>query len=92
MEQLQDFLQGTLLFVQWQQLCVGRSLLEAVQQCVDVLKEKELITVDSHSQSLRVTKLGKATYKGTLGIPVGLLTSCHMTQGVMFNHDSENQQ
>uniref|UniRef100_A0A3Q2UTJ3 Helicase POLQ-like n=1 Tax=Haplochromis burtoni TaxID=8153 RepID=A0A3Q2UTJ3_HAPBU len=63
---LQDFLQGTLLFVQWQQLCVGRSLLEAVQQCVDVLKEKELITVDSHSQSLRVTKLGKATYKGTL--------------------------
>uniref|UniRef100_I3K3T1 Helicase POLQ-like n=1 Tax=Oreochromis niloticus TaxID=8128 RepID=I3K3T1_ORENI len=61
---LQDFLQGTLLFVQWQQLCVERSLLEAVQQCVDVLKEKELITVDS--QSLRVTKLGKATYKGTL--------------------------
>lgn len=90
MEQLQDFLQGTLLFVQWQQLCVERSLLEAVQQCVDVLKEKELITVDS--QSLRVTKLGKATYKGTLGIPVGLVTSCHMTQGVVFNHDSENQQ
>ncbi|XP_004561905.2 helicase POLQ-like [Maylandia zebra] len=67
-EQLQDFLQGTLLFVQWQQLCVGRSLLEAVQQCVDVLKEKELITVDSHSQSLRVTKLGKATYKASVDL------------------------
>uniref|UniRef100_A0A3P8PF09 Helicase POLQ-like n=1 Tax=Astatotilapia calliptera TaxID=8154 RepID=A0A3P8PF09_ASTCA len=66
--QLQDFLQGTLLFVQWQQLCVGRSLLEAVQQCVDVLKEKELITVDSHSQSLRVTKLGKATYKASVDL------------------------
>uniref|UniRef100_A0A3B4FW65 Helicase, POLQ like n=1 Tax=Pundamilia nyererei TaxID=303518 RepID=A0A3B4FW65_9CICH len=67
-EQLQDFLQGTLLFVQWQQLCVGRSLLEAVQQCVDVLKEKELITIDSHSQSLRVTKLGKATYKASVDL------------------------
>ncbi|KAL4005214.1 hypothetical protein ACER0C_004927 [Sarotherodon galilaeus] len=67
-EQLQDFLQGTLLFVQWQQLCVERSLLEAVQQCVDVLKEKELITVDSHSQSLRVTKLGKATYKASVDL------------------------
>uniref|UniRef100_A0A668RL59 Helicase, POLQ like n=1 Tax=Oreochromis aureus TaxID=47969 RepID=A0A668RL59_OREAU len=65
-EQLQDFLQGTLLFVQWQQLCVERSLLEAVQQCVDVLKEKELITVDS--QSLRVTKLGKATYKASVDL------------------------
>uniref|UniRef100_A0A3Q0SMI8 Helicase, POLQ like n=1 Tax=Amphilophus citrinellus TaxID=61819 RepID=A0A3Q0SMI8_AMPCI len=65
---LQDFLRGTLLFVQRQQLCVGRSLQDAVQQCVDVLKEKDLVTEDSHSQNLQVTKLGKAMYKASVDL------------------------
>lgn len=66
MDQLRDFLRGTLLYVQQQQLCVERSLWEVVQQCVDVLKEKDLIIVaaEVHSHTLQVTRLGKATYKG----------------------------
>lgn len=67
-EQLQDFLRGTLLYVQRRHLCVDRNLQEAVQQCVDVLKEKDLITEDSHSQNLQVTKLGKATYKASVDL------------------------
>lgn len=66
LDQVKEFLCGTLLSVQQMQLCVEKSLWEVVQQCIDLLREKNLITVtsDSHSQSLQVTKLGKATYKG----------------------------
>jgi len=72
LQQMQDFLRGTLLFVQQQQLCVDRKLWDVVQQCVDMLKEKDLITVtltDSHGPTLQVTKLGRASYKGT--VPAG---------------------
>lgn len=64
--QIGEFMRGTLLSVQQGQLCVETSLQEAVRRCVDLLKDKGLITVaeDSHGQSLQVTKLGKATYKG----------------------------
>ncbi|XP_034457397.1 helicase POLQ-like [Hippoglossus hippoglossus] len=68
MEQVRDFLQGTLLYVQREQLCVERSLWDVVQQCVDVLQEKDLIAVMSHTQTLQVTKLGKATYKGSVDL------------------------
>lgn len=63
---MREFLCGTLLYVQQKQLCAEKSLWEVVRQCVDQLKEKNLITVtsDSHGQTLQVTKLGKATYKG----------------------------
>uniref|UniRef100_A0A8D3CV42 Helicase, POLQ like n=1 Tax=Scophthalmus maximus TaxID=52904 RepID=A0A8D3CV42_SCOMX len=66
MEQLRTFLQGTLLFVQQEALCVDRSLWDEVQQCVEVLQEKDLIAVTSQPQGtkLQVTKLGQATYKG----------------------------
>lgn len=66
LHQITEFLRGTLLFVQQGALCVERSLWEEVQRCVDFLKDKDLITVTEHSQgqSLQVTKLGKATYKG----------------------------
>lgn len=68
--QMQDFLCGTLLYVQQQQLCVQKSLTEVVQQCVDLLKDKRLITAtaDAHGESLQVTKLGKATYKGSVDL------------------------
>ncbi|XP_008295876.1 helicase POLQ-like [Stegastes partitus] len=61
-----DFLRWTLLFVQQQHLCVDRSLTEVLQQSVDFLKDKDLITEDAHS--LKVTKLGKATYKGSVDL------------------------
>ncbi|XP_071328198.1 helicase POLQ-like isoform X2 [Trachinotus anak] len=69
-EQLREFLCGTLLYVQQTQLCVEKSLWEVVTQCVHLLKEKDLITVtsDSHGQTLQVTKLGKATYKGSVDL------------------------
>lgn len=65
-EQVREFLRGTLLYVQQRHLCAQRNLWEEVQQCVDLLKDKGFVTVtmDSHGQTLQVTKLGKATYKG----------------------------
>lgn len=65
LQQVEQFLRGTLLFVQQQQLCVERSLWDTVQRCVATLQEKELITnTATHSPSLQVTRLGRATYKG----------------------------
>lgn len=66
LEQVREFLSATLLYVQQRQLCAEKSLWEVVQQCVDLLKDNDLITVAAHShgQTLQVTKLGKATYKG----------------------------
>ncbi|KAM9338526.1 helicase POLQ-like [Symphorus nematophorus] len=68
LDQVREFLRGTLLYVQQRTLCVQRSLWEEVQRCVDLLKDKELITVTANSQSLQVTKLGKATYKGSVDL------------------------
>uniref|UniRef100_A0A4W6DCC1 Helicase POLQ-like n=1 Tax=Lates calcarifer TaxID=8187 RepID=A0A4W6DCC1_LATCA len=65
---LRDFLRGTLLFVQQQQLCAEQSLWEVVQQKVDLLKDKDLITVTPDAQTLQVTKLGRATYKGSVDL------------------------
>lgn len=66
LEQVREFLMGTLLYVQQEHLCAQRSLWEEVQHCVDLLKDKGFITVtmDSLGQTLQVTRLGKATYKG----------------------------
>ncbi|XP_068561463.1 helicase POLQ-like isoform X3 [Cebidichthys violaceus] len=65
-DQVRDFLCGTLLSVQQQHLCAETSLTEAVQQSVDLLKDKDLITVTA--QSLQVTKLGRATFKGSVDL------------------------
>lgn len=66
MDQMREFLNGTLLYVQQEQLCADRSLWEVVQRCVQLLEDRGLITVTEHSQGhpLQVTKLGRATYKG----------------------------
>lgn len=66
LDQVKEFLNGTLLHLQQRVLCAEKSLWDVVQHCVDLLKNKELITVTTHShgQTLEVTKLGKATYKG----------------------------
>uniref|UniRef100_A0A3B5MDS3 Helicase, POLQ like n=1 Tax=Xiphophorus couchianus TaxID=32473 RepID=A0A3B5MDS3_9TELE len=69
LQQVEQFLRGTLLFVQQQQLCVERSLWDTVQRCVATLQEKELITnTATHSPSLQVTRLGRATYKGSVDL------------------------
>ncbi|XP_070706677.1 helicase POLQ-like isoform X2 [Pempheris klunzingeri] len=66
-EQVKEFLSGTLLWVQREELCVQRSLWEEVQECVDVLKDKDLVTVGA-AHTLQVTRLGKATYKGSVDL------------------------
>ncbi|KAK2818514.1 hypothetical protein Q5P01_024075 [Channa striata] len=65
---MKEFLSSTLLYVQQQQLCVEKSLWEVVKQSVELLQEKDLITVTSDGQILQVTKLGKATYKGSVDL------------------------
>ena len=64
LDQIREFLCGTLLYVQQAQLCVEQSLWEVVQRCVGLLKDKDLVTVAADCHTLQVTKLGKATYKG----------------------------
>ncbi|KAK9532081.1 hypothetical protein VZT92_009485 [Zoarces viviparus] len=65
-DRVRDFLCGTLLSVQQKHLCAETSLMEAVQQSVDLLKDKDLITVTA--QSLQVTTLGRATFKGSVDL------------------------
>ncbi|XP_063744846.1 helicase POLQ-like isoform X2 [Eleginops maclovinus] len=65
-QQLQDFLRCTLLFVQQKQLCVQTGLEEALQHSLHFLQEKELITAEG--ETLSVTRLGKATYKGSVDL------------------------
>nr|XP_046232063.1 helicase POLQ-like isoform X2 [Scatophagus argus] len=69
-DQVIDFLSGTLLYVQQRHLCVETSLWDVVRRCVNLLKDKDLITVNAqpHGQTLQVTKLGKATYKGSVDL------------------------
>ncbi|XP_071770419.2 helicase POLQ-like isoform X1 [Centroberyx gerrardi] len=70
LEQVKDFMSATLLHVQERQLCVERSLWEIVQECVGLLKGKGLVAVstDAQGEILQVTKLGKATYKGSVDL------------------------
>uniref|UniRef100_A0A3Q2QR46 Helicase POLQ-like n=1 Tax=Fundulus heteroclitus TaxID=8078 RepID=A0A3Q2QR46_FUNHE len=71
LQQIEEFLSGTLLFVQQQQLCVDRSLRDVVQQCVDLLRGKDLIAVaeaDALGPTLQITKLGRAAYKGSVDL------------------------
>ncbi|XP_076020488.1 helicase POLQ-like isoform X2 [Genypterus blacodes] len=67
LEEVRNFLRGTLLYVQEKQLCVETSLWDRVQECVGLLREKGLIT-DAHGESLLVTRLGKATFKGSVDL------------------------
>lgn len=90
LEQVREFLRGTLLYVQQGHLCAQKSLWEEVQHCVDLLKDKGLITVtvDSQGQTMQVTKLGKATYKGEQVLH--LVHICHSicpwTTQTVINH------
>uniref|UniRef100_A0A674A3K6 Helicase, POLQ like n=1 Tax=Salmo trutta TaxID=8032 RepID=A0A674A3K6_SALTR len=70
LEQVMDLMDGTLLSVQKKQVCLERSLWEVTQECVELLKEKGLVTVSTEPQdrTLQVTKLGRATYKGSVDL------------------------
>nr|XP_057912131.1 helicase POLQ-like isoform X2 [Doryrhamphus excisus] len=65
-EKLHDFLRGTLLFVQQEQLCRQSSLNAVLHQGVQLLEVKGLL----HTQGdvLHVTRLGRATFKGSVDL------------------------
>ncbi|XP_047425627.1 helicase POLQ-like [Mugil cephalus] len=65
-EQLQDVLQGTLLYVQRQHLFPETSLTELVEQSLEQLKDKDLVTATG--PTLQVTRLGRATFKGSVDL------------------------
>ncbi|XP_030005836.1 helicase POLQ-like isoform X2 [Sphaeramia orbicularis] len=83
-EQVTDFLSQTLLHVQEKQLCVKKSLWEFAQECVEMLKEKGLITVttDSQSEALQVTRLGKATFKGSVDLTYSDILYSDLSKGL----------
>lgn len=68
-----------------------KSLWDFAVGCVDVLKEKGLITVtaDSHDKALQVTRLGRATYKGKSSSYTGLSTSYYYFDETKY-HDDDN--
>ncbi|XP_072310249.1 helicase POLQ-like isoform X2 [Eucyclogobius newberryi] len=82
--QLKDFLSGTLLSVQETQLCVKKSLWDSALECVEVLKEKGLVTVEGAAQdvTLKVTRLGKATYKGSVDLTYSGLLYSDLSKGL----------
>ncbi|XP_029371370.1 helicase POLQ-like isoform X2 [Echeneis naucrates] len=84
LEQMRDFLCGTLLHVQETQLCVERSLWEVLQQSIHLLKEKDLITVtsDPYGPTLQVTNLGRATYKGSVDLAYSDLLYRDLSRGL----------
>uniref|UniRef100_A0A3P8U3W9 Helicase, POLQ like n=1 Tax=Amphiprion percula TaxID=161767 RepID=A0A3P8U3W9_AMPPE len=82
LQQLQDFLRWTLLFVQQQHLCVHKSLTEVLQQSLDFLKDKDLITAELDGSNLKVTRLGKATYKGSVDLTLSDLLYKDLSKGL----------
>lgn len=92
---MREFLRGTLLYVQQERLCLDSSLWEVVQRSVQLLKDGGLITVAESSQgnSLQVTKLGKATYKGLYLSNVGRIqTEEHPSSMNCSGHRKTNTQ
>uniref|UniRef100_A0A3Q1B7A7 Helicase C-terminal domain-containing protein n=1 Tax=Amphiprion ocellaris TaxID=80972 RepID=A0A3Q1B7A7_AMPOC len=79
---LQDFLRWTLLFVQQQHLCAHKSLTEVLQQSLDFLKDKDLITAELDGSNLKVTRLGKATYKGSVDLTLSDLLYKDLSKGL----------
>uniref|UniRef100_A0A8C2AK20 Helicase POLQ-like n=1 Tax=Cyprinus carpio TaxID=7962 RepID=A0A8C2AK20_CYPCA len=70
-EQVRDFMKGTLLSVQEAQVSPERSLWDLTVESIDTLKQKSLIEVstDVNNQTiLRITRLGRATFKGSIDL------------------------
>ncbi|KAK2827372.1 hypothetical protein Q7C36_018298 [Tachysurus vachellii] len=68
-EQVLEFMSRTLLSIQETRLCLQKSLSKLTVESIEMLNQKGLITMASHEQSvLRVTKLGRATYKGSVDL------------------------
>ncbi|XP_078066008.1 helicase POLQ-like isoform X1 [Mustelus asterias] len=76
LDKIVEFMAGTLLGVQQEQLFKGKGILEVIEQALEQLLEKGLIESKVSSSSneeemyhkLQVTKLGHATFKGSIDL------------------------
>ncbi|KAI4893187.1 hypothetical protein NFI96_018502, partial [Prochilodus magdalenae] len=70
-EQVIDFMSGTLLSVQEAQTCQQKSLKELTAESIEILKQKgliEAVSATANEPGVRVTRLGRATYKGSVDL------------------------
>ncbi|XP_050949840.1 helicase POLQ-like isoform X1 [Labeo rohita] len=70
-EQVRDFMKGTLLSVQEAHVSPERSLWDLTVESIETLKQKSLIEVsaDLNNQTiLQITRLGRATFKGSVDL------------------------
>ncbi|XP_048022289.1 helicase POLQ-like [Megalobrama amblycephala] len=70
-EQVRDFMKGTLLSVQEAQVSPERSLWDLTVESIETLKKKSLIeaSADVHNETiLQITRLGRATFKGSVDL------------------------
>ncbi|KAK7131260.1 hypothetical protein R3I94_016408 [Phoxinus phoxinus] len=70
-EQVRDFMKGTLLSVQEAQVSPERSLWDLTVESIETLKQKSLIeaSADVHNETiLQITRLGRATFKGSVDL------------------------
>ncbi|XP_073681015.1 helicase POLQ-like [Garra rufa] len=70
-EQVRDFMKGTLLNVQEAQVSPERSLWDLTVESIETLKQKSLIEVSAEVNDqtiLQITRLGRATFKGSVDL------------------------
>ncbi|XP_066502025.1 helicase POLQ-like [Hoplias malabaricus] len=90
-EQVLDFMSGTLLSVQETQSCLQKSLKELTEESIGILKEKGLVENSSRPSTepcLQVTRLGRATYKGSVDLSycdVLYRDLCKGLEGLLLN-------
>ncbi|XP_077399218.1 helicase POLQ-like isoform X2 [Vanacampus margaritifer] len=77
-EDLEEFVRGTLLFVQRQR--AGVHLEDVLRQGLDLLKVKGLVHVQGHA--LQVTHLGRATFKGCVNVSHSEILYQNLQQGL----------
>lgn len=68
MEQVKDFMKRTLISVQQAQVTPEKSLWDLTVESIETLKQKSLIEACADVQGetiLQITRLGRATFKGT---------------------------
>ncbi|KAI7796228.1 helicase POLQ-like, partial [Triplophysa rosa] len=70
-EQVKDFMKGTLISVQEAQVTPEKSLWDLTVESIEILKQKGLIEASADEQgeaTLQITRLGRATFKGSVDL------------------------
>ncbi|KAJ8393978.1 hypothetical protein AAFF_G00055110 [Aldrovandia affinis] len=70
-EEIREFMSMTLLGVQETHMCLEKTLWDITQESVQFLTQKELVSVSTdpgNGSVVTITKLGRATYKGSIDL------------------------